>query len=276
MRLLIKIALAFSFLVFNSCIKEIRVECPCYFSLDLSKIDTNNVKSLQIWYAGNNMEIVSSDTILKENFGDYYEVTIPKGITSIYCWGNVTSSIITPKEQIPRIMTNPLSGSDKLYFYKNTVVSYDEFANDTVRLRKEYMGLDICVIGNALETRGFTISVESTSSGFLLSGEVLEGDNVIYPEPVTSPSSVENKHDYHFNILRQKEIEDLRLYLTEGDNGNKKTLLDYPLGEKLLSMGVDMNAEDLGDASILIDFSYLEIKITIEGWNGSTGIEVVL
>lgn len=250
-----------------SCIKEKREECPCYLSLDFSKIDTLRVKSVHVWFSDSLKGIIGDDCIDKNDFSSFYEIEVPKGSTSIYCWGNLSDSLI---EKII------YCSSDKLYFYKSKVPSWDEFASDTVKLKREYMRLNVKVIGDVTSTSGLSVSIESNTAGYLVNGEVIEGSFYITPEPTIIPAQARNYYEFDFNIIRQKRIEDLRLFLISKKNGLDTILYDYPLGETLAEMGVDMKAEELGDVSVIIDFSYLETKITIEEWNGTQKVEVII
>lgn len=259
----------------GSCIKENRGECPCFLSVDFSSIDTAKVEFIHMWFADAHNGIIRSDTLSSNNFPDFYEIEVPKGSTYIYCWGNIHSSNLI-NSVLPSITTSTGAESNRLYFYKGTIDSSEEFARDTVHMKREYMKLNIKIIGNVISSSGFSISIESSSMGYFITGDILEGYLKLSPDPIITPMAVEDYFEYTFNIIRQKNMEELRLNMISTENGKDKLIYGFPLGEALTQMGIDMKADELGDVSITIDFSQLNPKIIIENWDGTKKIEVII
>lgn len=257
-----------SLLIYSSCIKEERIECPCFLSIDFSLIDTLLIDNVNIWLADSQNNIFLCDTLSRENFTKFYEVAVPKGATHLYCWGNINNSTIKDEEH-PSIITPEGASSDKLYFFSTKIDTSDEFGKETVKMKRYYTGIFVKVSGEASADEGVKLEIKSSSTGYYISGKIYEGIYSCHRESYSDCL-------YDFNIIKQKTPEDLIISLYTMENGIEEKVTEFPLGAALNRVGIDMSGDKMGDVFITIDYSSMSAKVTVENWQNTTHTEIII
>lgn len=268
----IVISILFSLILSSCSIKEDRSLCPTFFSIDFSKIDGNIINPICLFIADNNDRIIYADTIYKSSYNLPYEIELTKGELNLYAWGNCDN--IPLKENTLRI--NKGNQSDKFFFYTKTHFIKEEFSRDTIRLNKNYMQVNVKVLGEALASSGVKIETVSTSAGYYVNGEVIEGVFSFIPNALSTPTPQEWFYSYHFIIPRQKILEELKINISTSLNGFDVKLFSYELGKTLLSQGVFFKSESLPDIDITVDYAHLTIGLKIDGWSSNYPFNITL
>lgn len=256
------ISLIFLTCVMKSCIFEDRSNCPACLFLDFSGTP-EEVSSINLFLMQDN-GTVRTDTVFMEEFGEPYEVFVRKGAVSIAAFGNIEEMTFSDG-----YITAPGNDADNLYTCFMQASYNGDLYYDTVRVTKNNIGLHIRIKGSVSDM--LSAIIESSSIGYGLHGEILEGEFRFIPETVSLPSDKDESYLFFARITRQKK-KDLQLHLLSGD----KTIASVPLSECLTEAGIDMDAPVLKDLYLNLDISALTLTVSTVGWTDTGAVEITI
>ena len=239
-------------------IKEDRTPCPCWLSIDFSKVSQQNV-NVAAW---GDSELFSERIAVKDYLeAESYEKTVPKGY--------VYTSVVSGERDMQRSgarLTIPLGhDADSIYAHAASVKCLGEFAKDTAELHKQFARVFVSVEIPEGHNYPYTFSACSNVSGMDMRD--------------LSPVDGEFRYNLKFGednicmfcVPRQKEEGgELRLLIYEGD----KVIETIPLAEWIAKMGYNWLKKDLEDIYIGVDYAKAEVSITIKGWDEGISFKV--
>lgn len=253
----------------QSCIWEDRKACPACLTLDFSSVPENVeriylvVKHRDGW--------THMDTLRRQDFGTPYEAAVKKGGISVAAFGNIDRMQYDNGYTVP-----PGEQADSIY----TCFLHEEYTSDleydTVTMHKNFIGLHIRVLKEALPGDSIRLSITSPSIGYNIGGEIAEGKFAHTPERIPETPENSGYFQYISRITRQKDSSlSLEISAVEGDYTG--TITEIGLSRHLEEAGIDMNAEELGDLYMTVDFSRSTISVSPEDWgniNNTMEIEI--
>jgi len=254
---------------YSCSIKEDRIECPCYLSLDFSDVDSSSIKNILIWFTDDNDNIIKTDSINKSYFRNIYKTTIKRGITNLYCWSNYKNMIsYNSKENIksgnysvPNFVINSNEAMDNIYSCIKKIDTNNESNSVTIDMKKTFLSFSVKIIGLKDNKPNYKLMIDSGASGYHMNGEILKSNYKYFPEDIRINSLYDIWDTYHFLVPLQEDPTKLNLVMI---NNNKTTI--FHLGEKLESCGIDLKTSYRDDIIITIDFSSLNIDLDINNW----------
>jgi len=270
-RLLKYFGFLFCLLFYNiticSCsIKEDRIDCPCYLSLDFSNIDSSYIKDVLIWVTDYDDNIILTDSINKSSFKKPYKTTIKRDIINLYCWSNYKKMISfknTESENYvtPNFVINSNEAMDNIYSCIKQINTNQENTSVSINMKRTFLSFRVRIIGLKNNQPKYRLMVESGASGYYINGEILESMYKYFPENVRINSLYDIWDTYHFLVPLQEDPDKLNLVMID----NNKTKV-FPLGKKLESCGIDLKTSHRDDIIITIDFSSLNVDVNIDNW----------
>ena len=78
-----------AFIISCTSIKEDRRECPCWFSVDFSKV-SHDIENLHLWFFDEDGELLKRDTLSVPDYNNVYEIELKRGTVGFYVWGNIS------------------------------------------------------------------------------------------------------------------------------------------------------------------------------------------
>ena len=239
-------------------IKEDRTPCPCWLSIDFTKVSQKNV-NVAAW---GESELFSERIAVKDYQEDEnYEKTVPKGY--------VYTSVVSGERDMQRSgawLTIPLGhDADSIFAHAASVECFGEFAKDTAELHKQFARVFMSVEIPEGHAYPYTFTAYSDVAGMDMRD--------------LSPLEGEFKHDLKlgednvcmFCIPRQKEDGgELRIVIY--DKGH--AIETIPLAEWIDKTGYNWLKKDLDDIYIGVDYAKAEISITVQGWDEGISFKV--
>ena len=266
-------------LCLDSCtILEERSGCPCYLTIDLTKVD-KGIREWQLWLFDKDGEVMFKDTIYRRSYSSPYVVQVPRNRQlQCFMWGNVRGATILDEAYSPSTLLLKKEGlpADSLFHYAETVDTWREDGFMKVIPRKEFATVDIYIYGWADIDFVAEMELVCDSRGFYVGGD-------FYPDEVSVQMQLRGIDDYytHFSgrMLRQPDTENVRLYLRlmkkeiDGTVGEELVNRDIPLGKFLEDNGYDMQSAQLQDIRMELDYSYSNLIIRTDDWEASYRLE---
>ncbi len=262
-------------LLISSCtVLEERSGCPCYLTMDLTKID-KGIREWQLWLFTPEGEIMFKDTIYRRAYSTPYTVQVPRN-RQMQCllWGNARGATLLDETMTPATSLLKKEGvlADSLYFFSETVDTWKEDGWVRVEPRKEFATVDIYMQGWVDIEYVVELILRCDTKGFYVNGE-------FYPGNVDTHMQFHNLGNYysHFRgrILRQPDTENIRLSMLlkkkeiDGTVGEIIVDKDIPIGKYLEENGYDMNKLVLEDIRMDIDYSNNNFMIKAEDWEAT-------
>mgnify|MGYP003294875829 CR=1 FL=1 len=292
-------------LLISSCtVLEERSGCPCYLTMDLTKID-KGIREWQLWLFTPEGEIMFKDTIYRRAYSTPYTVQVPRN-RQMQCllWGNARGATLLDETMTPAtsllkkedvladslyffadtvdtwkedgwVSVEPKKEcvlADSLYFFSETVDTWKEDGWVRVEPRKEFATVDIYMQGWVDIEYVVELILRCDTKGFYVNGE-------FYPGNVDTHMQFHNLGNYysHFRgrILRQPDTENIRLSMLlkkkeiDGTVGEIIVDKDIPIGKYLEENGYDMNKLVLEDIRMDIDYSNNNFMIKAEDWEAT-------
>jgi len=267
MKILKNLAAVILILMAASCsVKEDRIDCPCFLTLDFSEVP-DAMKSSGVW-----VNIVHEDgtcllqeSISKEmyKFPEQYIAEVRKGNVSVSAaYGKIRSRVSSDN----RILTLE-SGqeADSLFAHTRYVDCRGESAIDSVRLHKQWCNMTIRLQGTEFWT-SYAFEVDSGWNGINLSDlSAVSGNFECIPRRTSADS-------YEIRLPRQGDNDMSLLVLDDhGDGTRGDVIYEYPIGQMINSSGYNWYNLDLDDLIITIDYARSEVTVEICPW--SSGID---
>ena len=255
-------ALVLAMALCHGCIIEDRSQCPTFLTLDFT--DTpEEVSCIHLFITSDNGGVIK-DTIAGSEFKDLYEVSFKRGKTGIAAFGNIDNMAYGNGYSIPEGYD-----SDNLYTCFITTVYRGDLSYEKVTVLKNNIGLHIRVMGCASDS--LRIVVESSSIGYDLHGNIMDGDFTHRPKAIHTPTDEEAYFEFFSRITRQKDDNlTLTVYTASGT-----TITAIQLFSLLLEAGIDMSDESLADLYITVDYSLSSLTVSPEGWDSTEHTEIL-
>ena len=296
-------------LLLSSCsVKEDRVRCPCWMTVDLSKVDKSRWKSPEVQSSTEYQKVakslesrpnVAEEIILRlrgnsdEDAVDYeYQVTeavrVDVGALEYEVpRGSVGVSAVAFGNEIPgragydgksagydggEIRIPVGEQMDSLYGFFKMYHTRCESVLCDVELHKEF-----CTVSFTLGEDGYTSpydievwgNVAGVSAWDLMP---VQGDFRYAP--------MQKNGVYQVRVPRQVD-NSLELVMLEipdqvGYDGERVVVDRLPLGEYIARSGYDWTAEDLADVNVALDLEMQQVMITVSGWDGVVVMDIVI
>lgn len=250
----------------QSCILEDRTDCPAYLTLDLSSLP-GNVELVHLVLEHESGEIYQ-DTVLREDFATGSELPVRKGVLNIAAYGNPDRMTFDKGYYV-----HEGGQADSLYTCFHTTTCYTDLARDTIRVSKNFIGLHIRILGEAQAGDSIHICIESSSIGYDLKGNILEGKFRHSPEALHVPDGERQYYEFYSQITGQAR-DDLTLTINADRDSSSMFLASVGLAGHLKDNGTDMAGEGLPDLYITVDFAQASIRVSPVDWDYNEHIEI--
>jgi hypothetical protein len=259
----------------SSCtVLEERSGCPCYLTLDLTKID-KGIREWQFWLFTPDGEIMYKDTIYRRSYSSPYTVQVPRN-RRMQCllWGNARGATLLDETMTPAtsLLKKEDVLADSLYFFADTVDTWKEDGWVSVEPKKEFATVDIYMQGWVDIEYVVELILKCDTKGFYVDGGFYSGK-------VETHMQFDDIDEYcsHFQgrILRQPDTENLKLSMLlkkkeiDGTLGPVIVDKDIPIGKYLEENGYDMHKPILEDIRMDIDYSRNSFMIKAEDWEAT-------
>ena len=271
-------ALCVAFCLASCTIFEERSGCPCYLTVDFSKVD-KGIREWQLWLFDDDGGLMYKDTVYRRSYSSPYVVQVPRNRqVQCFMWGNArgatileeaysSSTLLLKKEGLP---------ADSLFFYADTIDTWKEDGLMSVSPRKEFATIDIYIYGWAEIDFVAEMELLCDSRGFYVGGD-------FYPDKISVQMPVTGIDDYytHFSgrMLRQHDTENIKLSLIlkqkeiDGKIGKELVNQEIPIGMFLEANGYDMQNPILQDIRMELDYSYSNITVRTDDWEATYRLE---
>ena len=227
-----------------------------------------------MWFFDDNNNLIAKDTVNRTEYTNFYEVVVKRGTTQYMVWSSGDKTIVDDKESIQSSLTKRADvTADSLFSYTTKIDTNREFAQDTVKLRAEFVPIKLTVINAKNQKDKLNVEVLGSNSGFYIDRMFISNDATIIPTTYISPN---NDNIYSFNILRQEELQDLTLSLFIEREERAYILEKYHLGNLLQEKNYDMKAEVLPEVVIEFDIALNFITISTKDWIIQEGVDIEL
>lgn len=249
-------------LTLASCsVKEDRSECPCWLTVDVSKIDADFCSILNT-RCFTDLEEQFSDTINVRVFQDStYERTVKRGVVDLTFWKGHESAL-KANDVIGAVSLG--NEADSLYAgrFENDF-SRKEITSAKASLHKQFatIGIDFRGYVQALKAK---VVVESNYNGLDIK-HFTPASGSYRRQLSRAGESGDDAYLFNSRLLRQGE--DTKLYLKFYGTGNTKDNPSWTadLGAMLREIGYDWTKEDLEDIRFIID-GY-NVGVQVEDWD---------
>lgn len=225
--------------------------------IDFSGLDVSGHPYVEVAAFSDGVQ-AHSDTVRQEKYMDSYSFTVSgdAAVLDLYHgWAedglDGKGFVVEPGVQFP-----------ELYLQACNLDTGGERTEVEADLHKVY-----CKVTLYLNTEGaypYDLMVSGGVTGYDLSGRMVYGAFEYSPEP-------DNGGVCSVCVPRQADST-LRLAIREADN----TLREFAIGEYILASGYDWSAEDLEDIDIEIDYAKTDVSFTVNGWETTVSLEVII
>lgn len=247
----------------HSCIMEDRSHCPAYLTLDFSQTPEAVTHIHLIIRHSDGTQY--SDTLTASEYSSLYEIPVRRGHVDVAAFGNVESmqyadgySVTTGEE------------ADNIYTCFFPALYDGDLCSDTVHMHKNNIGLHIRVTGHMSDN--FHIVIESSSIGYDLQGNIIEGDYEHIPDAAHTPADENGYYEYSTRVVRQRS-DDLRMTVF---SDKEKPLKEISLSECLDEAGIHMSDPDLDDLYMTVDLERSILSVSPVGWTDTGYIEIII
>ena len=240
------------FLAVGCSVKEDREDCPCRLIMDMGGIDTTLVRQLNL-LATSPDGVVFSDTVQAKDFSKLYVRDVPHTQMRINAWAGSGELLIPYGCECP-----------PFYMYSFDADTRGEVCRHTLDLKKNHCRLTVLFDGR--DQVPYRLTFRGNVDGYGDDGLPSAGDFacVAYPAEKGAGS--------HVAVPRQL---DSSLLLDVEDEGSA-VLKTFAIGEYLQAGGYDWTAEDLEDATVILDYYITGIRITYKGWDKEYSYDITL
>ena len=253
-----------AFIISCTSIKEDRRECPCWFSVDFSKV-SHDIENIHLWLFDEDGELLKRDTLSVPDYNNVCEIELKRGTVGFYVWGNISgdTEINKPFSRGASLkIVKDSSHADCLFRYSNLLDTSGEEGYDTVWMHKEHLNLEIVLEGGTVAGEEFFIQLYCGTSGRYLDGGFTNTGNIVR----TKLESKNGNYAANFRIWRQRSLEELKMSIFSKGTNSSCIVEEFRLGEYILKSGYDMSEEELKDLKVLLDISSDRIIIETDKW----------
>ena len=235
-------------------VKEYRDTCPCRLMLDFSGVDTSIVKTanvLAVYSDGRTF----SDAVPASMFSEVYVREISRGHIRFTIWGGegVDEQLLIPYGcECPPLYMHAFDAD----------VSGESFY-EKVGMKKNHCCLKVLFDGK--QEMPYSLTFRGNVDGYRTDGMPSTGDFACVAYPLDAGGSqVVVPRQTDSSLLLDVEDEDISVLKT------------FAIGELLRAGGYDWNAEELEDATVILDYYVTGIKITYKGWDKEYTYDIIL
>jgi len=248
----------------SACIKEDRSNCPCYLHLDLSRVDSHYVHTLDLMMeesiSGRSPEWIPVE---KSYLGDTLIMPVNKSEFDLCAWGNLGSSML---DQNARSIS-PLIPRDSLWSSFRHIVTRCEDAYVQILPERQYIPVTIIIRGITANISAIQPALSGISANLDFAGRARGPEGIQLPERISAPEQENNYYLYKTMIMTQPRAEGLHLdlkFIRDGESLRS----EYPLGEMLMAMGEDISKTD--QKPVLVDIAIgstsIQFTLKVEDW----------
>lgn len=250
----------------QSCILENRTDCPTYLTLEFPSVPEEvGLIHLVLEHEDGT---VYHDTVYREDYASGCELPVRKGRLSIAAFGNPSGMFYDRGYTVPEG-----SQADSMYTCFLTAEYRSDLSRDTVTMLRNYIGLHIRVLGDAVEEDSIHICVESASVGYNLHGDIITGRFRHTPAPVHIPDDGALYYEFLSRITRQDGY-GLYLSVLASRDSSDRLLVRTGLSSHLRQAGIGMEDAEMEDLYVTVDFSEASIKVSPVDWNYYEHVEI--
>lgn len=244
-----------------SCIKEDRSKCPCYLHVDLSRVDSHYIHSVDLVLDDNiRREWISVD---KELIGDTLIVPVCKSEFDLCAWGNLRQSM---KDETTATICQ-WTFADSLWSYTEHFSAFEEDEYVHVMPLRQYIPVTIIVRGMIGGISNLAPEFDYISSTFSYMGDPAGARAKNSPALVSLPSEERYYYLYRTMILTQENSQEAVLNL-DYDRDEKSEHSSFPIGRVLLESGVDISVK--GQNPVIVDLTIgsasIFLNISVADW----------
>lgn len=237
-------------------VKEDRGECPCALVLDFSEVDTAVIRSADLFVA-DDAGLLFDETLMPEDFHSSYILNVPRKSVELGIWnidglpGKGNGLVIPYGEDCPEV-----------YFHTSVVDTDAEAVYETVRMRKNHCVMTVRIAWEESELE--EICLIGNVNGYCSDGSPSEGD-FLY--------RLEQDYDGECQALLPRQTDDsLALEVNDGSGVVKR----FALGEYIAQSGYDWKEPDLKDITVELDIAFLQVLLTVQGWDTTHRFDIVI
>ena len=255
-----------------SCIKENRSNCPCYLHLDLSRVDSNYVHSIDLMMEGGH-HLAEWFPVDKSYIGDTLIIPVAKSEFDLCAWGNMYTS---QREEHSRTIT-PGNVLDSLWSDYQRISTRCEDAYVSVVPSRQYIPVTIIIRGQIGGITNLDPVLGNISDRLTFTGVATGAAGNSRPLLVSAPTSPEGYYLYRTMILTQASATkaNLTVQFERGGLAHRSVL---PLGRMLLEIGEDISLT--GRNPIVLDITIgtanIFLTIKVNGWTSHGVYEITL
>lgn len=245
-----------------SCIKENRTNCPCYLHLDLSRVDSHYVHTLDLMLDGSSdpVEWIGVD---KSYIGDTLIIPVAKSEFDLCVWGNILTSRLEGNSRT----IIPGNVQDSLWSDYQRISTHCEDAYVSVVPARQYIPVTIIVRGQLGGITNMDPVLGNISDRLTFTGIATGTAGSSRPFLVSAPKSPEGHYLYRTVILTQPTATaaDLTVQFERDGHAHRSVL---PIGRMLLEIGEDISLPGRNPVvlDITIGTANLFFTIKVDGW----------
>lgn len=257
---LVTASVAAIFLLCSCDIREDRVDCPCYLTLDWSQVDCRSmlddgfdVISWGVSAADGSWQQCGDNPL--ETLDPFTEIEVPRDTVSVIALCGAAA------DPVNGVTVEEGQEFPHLYFYCREVDATGMMARDTVTLHREHAGLYLYMRNVMQSGAGYTVT--GTIAGCGPSGH-----------PVPGPFSVRVPVDSRGlgSVVIPRQVDgSLRLNVSYAG----EVVWSLAIGEYILQSGYDWTAENLEDIVMEIDYYQTKVVVSMEQWKKTLTFDVV-
>lgn len=237
-------------------VKEDRGKCPCALVLDFSEVDTAVIRSADLFVA-DDAGLLFEDTLIPADFRESYILKVPRKSVMLGIWNadglpSVGNGLAIPYgEDCPEV-----------YFHTSVVDADAETVRETVRMHKNHCVMTVRIAWDEPGLEGIVLI--GNVNGYHSDGLPSEGDFLYRLEQ-------DGEGECRAVLPRQKD-DSLVLEVNDGSGVAKR----FSLGEYIARSGYDWNEPDLKDITIELDIAFLQVHLTVQGWDMTHRFDIVI
>ena len=243
-----------------SCIKEDRTKCPCNLHVDLSRVDGDYVRKVDLvmsdvaaggnpwWYA-----------VEKRYIGDTLIIQVDKSEFDFCAWGNMVRSVKDERSH----NISPGIEPDSLWSCYRRIVTRCEDAYVTVEPERQFIPVTIIIRGMLQGISWVNPTLKGINDCFDYNGNATGSPLILLPRLVSGPESSDGCYLYRTMIMTQTRSDNAVLGLEYERNGARVSG-EYPVGRMLLEAGEDISLRDQRPIVIELTIGTSDILLSIK------------
>lgn len=233
----------------SSCsIKEDRSPCPCWLDVFFDVFPAEGVSIS----AYDSHELFDHKINVEPESG-FEEYEVPRTFVSLCAYRRLSGV----NASSGKVIISKGNQSDSLYSHLSRVNCTGEFAEDTVKLHKQFATVYLTFENAEGASDAYLPKIKGKVCGLdLTSLDPINGDFEYMPD---EPDNL----IYQFRLPRQKDSS-IQMELYKKSDGSFADTIE--LGRLIENSGYDWTAVDLKDIVVTVDFAKVEMEISVREW----------